>query len=482
MGVCLINPGCMDTVSRPLPPLGLAYLAAVLERRGIPVRVVDMVALSYQSGGDAQAADTVLRELLTRMKPHTIGISVQTPLMPEALHSARLAREVCPEATIFMGGPHVTSLPDLTLWQCPEVDAVIVGEGEAALVDCAEGRPVSEIPGVCYREADTTVSSGPEEIVEDLDLLPMPARHLLDMNIYTSPSESTIPGFCLRGTQLITSRGCLWPHDHRNCGYPSPAGRTGRLHSMRRVLDECQHLADNYQIDALYFADTTFSFAPQRGEAICKGLMDLGLSQRLRWTTHLVPGFVDRALLGLMRKAGCVQVEVRCVSGSRRLLDANAPGITVQECRDAVRACKAAGLRVQAAVVAGLPTETEEEFDATEQLLREVKPDLIEVERFVPWPGTRIFEILWDLKKTSARWANYLIQRTRTNFTDMRTEVFEEKLSHLLADVVGPHNRRRYHLTQLRAAPFRHAASIAGLLLRRPLAALRQVRRYLSAP
>ena len=182
------------------PPLGLAYLAAVLERENHEVKILD---------GWVQNLDEELEKTLNNFNPDLIGLTGLTVDIKEAFVLADKIKSLKPEVLLVFGGPHASLAPVETLNEVKSIDVVIRGEGEKTIVNLMDfidkKKTLNQIKGITFREEGKIKSTENEELIKDLDSLPFPARHLLPMDKYTpSPKEHKH----LPGTDIITSRGC----------------------------------------------------------------------------------------------------------------------------------------------------------------------------------------------------------------------------------------------------------------------------------
>jgi len=174
MRALLVNP-YYPIDETPSPPLGLAFIAAVLEAAGLEVKVLDYVVFPY-----SQAA---LAAEIKTFKPAIIGLTAVTMTFDNALAVVQDAKAADPAIITVMGGPHVTFRAEKTLSKHPELDVIVLGEGEETIVDLVHalknGTAWREIPGLAYRDGLEIVHTGHKPPGIDIDSLPLPARHLL---------------------------------------------------------------------------------------------------------------------------------------------------------------------------------------------------------------------------------------------------------------------------------------------------------------
>ena len=371
-------------------PLGLAYIAAVLQAQGHEVQIVDAM-------GDRLLMDDVLARLDT-LAPDVVGATCPTPLVPWVQALFDRVAERLPDAIRVCGGPHPTARPEDLF---PHVHACVVGEAEDTVIDVsrwAEGdiRPAS-IPGLAMLRNGRTVSTGPRSLVEPLDRLPFPARHLFPRDAYSF----AYPGEDEPYASVMTSRGC--PHRCTFCATSLTFGRSVRYRSIDSVMDELHHLSRE-GVGFVFFFDDTFTLDTARTRALCRRIRDSCLG--LRWACLARADRLDSDTLSLMHDAGCVEVQVGVESGDQRVLDTIGKGVTLDQLRHAFRNLRDSGIRSKGFFIYGLPGETPESAQRTTELALELDPDYAYFGVFVPFPGTASFPQCAD-QLLSSNWSDF---------------------------------------------------------------------------
>ena len=334
---------------RPLPPLGLGYLAAALESHGHTVSLLDSQARQLSLN---QVADAVLA-----LQADVVGISSFTVFadVSYALAAAIKARD--PRRTIVIGGPHATAFHEEILTDCSSVDFVVPGEADTAfpqLVDCLEQQiPFEQISGIIHRHASGgIVATPPAPILRKLDELPHPARHIYEDALYVPlPNQSRRRP----ATTVMTSRGCPWAQ----CRFCYQGGRYGspyRRRSPENVVEELRHLVRERGLREIIFWDDNFCVNEKWIIAFC----DLLDRERLdlTWTVQGRVNTVTRDMLLRIADSGCYNIFLGFESGNQALLDLIDKGITLEQSRTAVQWANEAGLEIRGAFMFGLPTET----------------------------------------------------------------------------------------------------------------------------
>lgn len=229
------------------PPLGLAYIGAVLRAAGHQVQILDRDMILRKSGFDFRKADQITLGLIEDFQAEAVGFSLTTPNVTDGISFSHLLKKAKPKIMTVFGGPHCAGEPAATLNMAKDVDCLVRGEGEMAMLDLASGVSFSQVGGLSYRNSDGTIAYNPDRpLIEPLDNLPLPARDLLDMDYYTRPSRFISRNLSLRATHIFTARGC--PNNCYYCAGPLMGRRKVRFHSPQRVVSEIEELIVKYRI------------------------------------------------------------------------------------------------------------------------------------------------------------------------------------------------------------------------------------------
>ena len=384
MDVLLINPPTtadietQRTLGLKAPPLGLAYIAAVLEREGHRVRIVDAPALDY-------TFQDVQRHVKLE-QPDVVGITSTTPTIYDAMRTAEAVKEADPDIKVLIGGPHVTFLAEETLQECPHFDVAVIGEGEVTACELMrafeKGTPLKEIKGIAFRSEDKVIVTPPRPLIQNLDEIPFPARHLLPMDKYTVLGQQTVIG------HVMSSRGC--PFRCIFCSSSRIFGKVWRGRSPKNVVDEIEELCDKWKAKHIEFADDTFTLNMKRAEEISKEIIRRGLD--IFWACGARVDTLRRELVQWMKKAGCHVIYIGVESGSQRILNLLKKGIRLEQVIKAVKWLKEAGMEITASYVIGTPGETKEEVERTIKFAVKLDTDFAQFTAMTPYPGTEVYE------------------------------------------------------------------------------------------
>jgi anaerobic magnesium-protoporphyrin IX monomethyl ester cyclase len=355
------------------PPLGISYMAAVLEDNGFEVNIIDASAL------DMTWQD--LEEELKGNNSQVVAITALTPTIEQAKKTAQLVRKCHPQTKVVMGGYHPT-FNHQELLKTDYVDIVIMGEGEYTFLEVVETLKqkgdLSQVKGIAYGDVVTPT----RPLIMDLDELPFPARHLLPMDHYKMLNMKT--GMAT----MITSRGC--PMQCSFCASAALHGSKMRLRSAKNIVDEMEHLVHDHNVDTIAFMDDTFTLNHRRVEAICQEIKDRNLD--VYWGCTARVDTLSGDLLEIMSDAGCITLFMGVESADQQMLDSTNKNITIEKIRQAFQLSKEHKIRTIASVVLGMPGDTKDSIKRTVNFVRELNPSYAVFSLATPYPGTRFYK------------------------------------------------------------------------------------------
>jgi anaerobic magnesium-protoporphyrin IX monomethyl ester cyclase len=399
MKVLLINP-FYPISETPSPPLGLAYLAAALEQAGAAVKILDYVVYAYRKDK--------LQSVLKDFRPQIAGATAVTMTFDHAKQVLKDIKTIDPDILTVMGGPHVSFCAPQILETFPELDVIVLGEGEETLVDLVrtveEAQNLDTVGGIVYRMGSEIKTTVKRKFIENLDRLPLPARHLLALGRYRTLGMPI---------SMTTSRGC--PYKCIFCVGRKMVGAKVRYHSARRVVSELEYLA-NLNFRQINVADDLFTADQERCLAVCDEMIKKQL--QINWTSFARVDTVSEALLVKMKAAGCTAVSFGIESANPDILKTVKKGITLQQVRHAVRICRRAEIIPHASFILGLPGETpatiKESIDFAAQLQQEGLSSGFHI--LAPFPGTEVREKSKELglRILTSDWSKYDANRAVT--------------------------------------------------------------------
>jgi len=388
-------------------PLGLGYLAAVLEKAGYQVKIFD-----------SMVEKSPIIEELNRFKPDLVGISANTPLIKSAW---QIASEIKKNLNVFivLGGPHPTALPEESL-EKPFIDAVAIGEGEETMLELVqaikEKISLKGILGLSYKENRKIIHNNPRPLIEELDKLPFPAYHLFKVDEYsvTQPLRDK-PLKKGRAFYIMTSRGC--PYGCSFC-FKGVYGQTWRPRSAENVILEWEFLVKQMNAKEIGVQDDLFNFDKKRALKICQLLVEKNLNN-IPWITNngIRVNFTDEELLAAMKKAGCKRVAFGVESGDQKILDNIHKKITLEMVKKVFAISKKIKIETMGFFMFGNLGEDEETMEKTIKFSIELDPLVAHFSIATPFPGTDFFQIVEKRGKFLTKdWEEYGILEGKTVF------------------------------------------------------------------
>jgi len=397
--IVLINPLDKTHVNEMLelqaPPLNLMYLGASLEKASFSVKVLDD---SLKEWGYTQ-----VNKLVEKLNPLIVGVTATTATIKSSLEYIKSIKRLLPDVLTVIGGPHTTFLPIDTLKSLEELDTVVIGEGEETFTELAEKyekrgkRGLEEVRGIAYRNQSRIKVNEPRPLIQDLDSIPFPARHLVPFKEYETSKNGQ--------AHIITSRGCTY--SCRYCSSSLIMGRRFRARSPENVVDEIEELYDKYKIKEIGFIDDTFVLNRRRALAIADEIKERSLD--ITWSTSSRVNTIDKPLLSNLKRAGLQSIYYGIESGSQRVLNLMNKKITLRQSEDAVKIAKDLGIEVMASFMFGYPGETPAEMDKTIDFSIKLDPDYAQYSILTPFPGTHIYQKLEKKGLIEKDWEKYTV-------------------------------------------------------------------------
>lgn len=444
MNIALIYPllsrkrSLVDENKQYWPPLGLAYIAAVLEKNGHRVEIIDRDVLLHKNSLSFARADEDTLGAIRRLKTDMVGFSATTPNTIDVFELSEKIKKISGDIKVILGGPHATGEPEETIKLAGNVDALCRGEGELTMLDLASGKSIRETAGLSFKSGTKIEHNTDRPLIKDIDDIPMPAHHLLDMEFYLRPSRFTSRNLSLRTTSIFTARGC--PYRCSFCAGPLIFSGKVRFHSAQRVIAEVERLITDYRVEALYFAEDMFLSDKRRAHEILELFIRGGINRKIRWFAQAKVNVIDRDLLMLMKTAGCVGIEYGFESGSQDILNKMNKKSSVEDNIRAAKLTEMVGLRYQANIIAGYPGETKSDFEKTIAFLKKIRPGNIGFNMFMALPGTAEYVRLKKDGLVSYDWENVGDPEGGKNYTAMSDRDFQKIYAKARLTVILPLN------------------------------------------
>ena len=362
-------------------PLDLAYMAAMLEKLEITCRIEDYAA--KKSPWDDLEKD------LRRFKPDLLLVSVTTPTIQQDLAACRIAKKIDPEILTVAKGAHFTSKDDEVLLQFPELDLVIRGESEHAIVEIVERKDLSTILGLAYRSEGVLKRNADRPYIEvdNLDQLPFPARHLLNNDLYVAPDTGEPI------TMINTGRGC--PHQCIYCAVTIASGYKLKVRTPANIVDEIEECVKKHHIRNFFFRADTFTWDEKWVTDLCGMIIERKLD--IRWGSNSRVETSSEKRLEAMKRAGCWVIGFGIESGNQEMLDKMKKRAKLEDAEKAIALCKKHGIKTYGLFLIGLPWETLETVKQSVDFAKKINPSFLDFNIAYPLPGTEYYRIAKEM-------------------------------------------------------------------------------------
>ena len=357
------------------------------------VKILDLVVYPYSR--------QMLESLLKDFAPQWVGITAVTMTFDNAIKVLRDVKRIDPQILTVMGGPHVTFCSQDTLADYPELDVIVLGEGEKTVVELAQAADRkhrwSDIKGIAFRKGAEIVHTSARDFVQNLDTLAAPARHLMALGRYRALGMPV---------SLITSRGC--PFKCIFCVGRKMVGAKVRYRSPRRIVDEMQYL-NGLNFHQINIADDLFTANQTHCMAVCDEILKRKV--KIKWTSFARVDTVTDEILARMKAAGCTGISFGIETANEKILKTIKKGITPRQVIDAVKMCNRAGVTPYGSFILGLPGETPQTIDETLQFGKQLKKLGLSYgfHLLAPFPGTEVREHgqKYDINILTNDWSEY---------------------------------------------------------------------------
>jgi anaerobic magnesium-protoporphyrin IX monomethyl ester cyclase len=391
-----------------LPPLETAYVAALLEGQH-KVRIIDAHIEGWrnreQIDGTRNRVGLKNKEIADRIRqwsPDIVGITVRfSGWSKTACEIASIVKNIDKNIITVLDGQHPSTRPEDCLTH-PNIDFVVIGEPEHTIFELVGAleqgtmQSLKKIRGIAFNENGEKIVTPPRPVIQDLDSLPFPARHLLPMDAYfAAVKENPLRGEISKPwATMITSRGC--PYNCVFCTVHLVMGKKWRGRSPENVVDEIEQLVHTYHIKQLDFNDENMTLDKKRMESICDLIVKRGLD--IEWYTPngVRADTLDENLLTKMRESGCKKIRIAPESGVQRVVNQIIKkDLNLKDVEKAVVSSKKVGIKVGCFFVIGLIGETKEDIKESinyAHKLRRLGADRFYFSVAMPVYGTELYE------------------------------------------------------------------------------------------
>ncbi|MDD5772155.1 MAG: radical SAM protein [bacterium] len=377
------------------PHLGLAYLAASLEKNGFSAKIIE-----------ASASFLTEDEIMQQIKeeaPPLVGITVTTMTLRAVYALIQKIKQEFPKIIIILGGAHISVEPELI--KKLGLQFGFIGEADHGLVQLCkhilrEKQDLSQIKGLIYlKDGELVVNE--RDATPNLDAITFPARHLLPNEKYFSP---VINGLI---TSMVTSRGC--PFNCIYCSRPS-VGKICRFRSAENIIEEIIEVKNKFKVKYINFEDDTFTMRKENVTKLCNLIIEKGI--KIKWGCQTRANLVDEKLLKLMHKSGCIKISFGVEAGSERVRYVLNKKIHDDAFRQAFKWCRKIGIETTSFFMFGHPTETLDDLERTISFACELSPTYALFNITYILPGSPLFAYAQKEGLVSnAAWEDYMYSR-----------------------------------------------------------------------
>jgi anaerobic magnesium-protoporphyrin IX monomethyl ester cyclase len=364
-----------------LPPAGIAYIGAVLEKNGIEVKVIDQI------GSNLDTCEVI--KIIEQESPEIVGFSCLIHNIGMIKETVKKIRKLDNKIKIVLGNIYAAFFTD-ELLKDGTGDIVVRGEGEYAMLEISlaleRGAGLQDIKGVSFIRNDVIQHNPERENIEHLDEIPYPAWHLFDLKYYRNMPLVFLNDIALT---VQASRGCSY-----HCIFCSQdkTHKRPRYRKVKNVVEEIKYMHDKFKVDNFIFTDAYFPFSEEYGLEFCDEFIRQGLHMKIRWYIETRVDKVTLKLLKKMKEAGLCLILYGFEAGNQRVLDSLNKGTTLEQARKAMKNTQKAKIFTHGLFILGMPGETKETCEETIKFARELNPDIAKFNIAMPFPGSKFYD------------------------------------------------------------------------------------------
>jgi anaerobic magnesium-protoporphyrin IX monomethyl ester cyclase len=382
--IILIRPRIDIAFSNPNPPLGLGYLAASLEKKGMKVFIIDLTIRNI--------TDNTLIQFIKKKEPLLVGLAALTPYYLNMKEIAKIIKKELPAIPIVLGGIHPSILPKESLNEC-DADYVVIGEGEQTLLELSlilkESGDVSHVTGIAFKRGREIIINPPRTLIDDLDTLPFPSWTKIDPRKYPHAPH----GFIMMKNlvaPLMSSRGC--PYKCSYCASCKFWNQRIRFRTATNVVDEIEYLQKSFGVKEFHFWDDNLTLNRSHILGICKEILRRRLKLYLSTPNGVRVDTLDEKILLIMKKAGFYHLTFSVESGSSMILKQSQKYTNLQKIARNTVIAKKLGFSLSSFFMIGFRNETTTTIARTIKFAKSLPFDSRLFFILKPLPGSQLFD------------------------------------------------------------------------------------------
>lgn len=367
------------------PSLGLGYIASVLEKENHEVKMIDCDAekIGFEE----------IKNNFNTYQPDMVGIYIMTWTFVQANEIAKLIKSLNSKIKVIAGGPGITSMPDMSI-KYGNFDFGVIGEGEKTIVELIDSiknnkNDFQNILGIVFKKDNQIIITGQRPLIENLDSLPFPSRHLMPVKKYYDVFTRK-----KYFATIIATRGC--PFNCTFCDRKNRMGKNWRMRSPENILEEIEEIKSKYGIKEFMFFDDNLIANKDWANKFCDEILKRKF--KFIWECRArADMLLDESFAKKLRKAGCYRIRIGFESGDNNILKIVKKGITTEQSRLCAKICKKAGIEIFGYFMMGSPYETEKTIQKTLDLALEIDSSFSLFSKTIMIPGSELFD--WGVKE-----------------------------------------------------------------------------------
>jgi radical SAM superfamily enzyme YgiQ (UPF0313 family) len=352
------------------PPAGLGYIAETLKAANIDYDVFDM-AVGYSVSD--------LKQKIASFNPDLVGVSLMSLLYKRSYEIVNIIKQADSSIHIIAGGPHVSTLREKVLDDCPDLDYGAVLEGEQLMLELCRGEELSSIKGLIYRDGEDIVFTGERPFIDNLDDVPFPQYDKFPLSRYVTEEIG-----------IVSSRGC--PYGCIYCPVKTAIGRKWRKRGAGRIVDEISYW-NNRGYRQFSILDDNFTFDQNRVIDFCNMMGDNEFEGvELNCNNGIRADRVNYKILKRMREAGFAYLAFGVEGGNDKILKNINKGTTIESVETAIRDALKLGYKITLFFIVGSPGETMDDINDSIKLALKYPVFDVRFYNLIPFPNSKLFD------------------------------------------------------------------------------------------